>query len=80
MNHISPNKTWSGVVGGTAAALVVCTYLSWAAGLQPLAGIGVGYAVSPALRVGLDYDITRFKAHESRGPLQMLGLAVQYSF
>ena len=48
--------------------------------LQPLAGLGVGYAVTPTLRVGLDYDITRFKAHETRGPLQMLGLAMQYSF
>src|SRR5436190_818493 len=48
--------------------------------LQPLAGLGIGYAVTPALRVGLDYDITRFKAHDTRGPLQMLGLAMQYSF
>ena len=48
--------------------------------LQPLGGIGIGYAVTPALRVGLDYDITRFKVHTTRGPLQMLGLAAQYSF
>ena len=25
MNHISPNKTWSGAIGGTIAAVVVCT-------------------------------------------------------
>ena len=48
--------------------------------LQPLVGVGVGYSVTSALRVGLDYDLTRFKAHETRGPLQMLGLAAQYSF
>lgn len=48
--------------------------------LQPLAGIGIGYDLTPALRVGLDYDLTRFKAHEARGSLQMLGLAMQYSF
>lgn len=27
MNHISPRKTWSGAIGGTAAAIVVCTAL-----------------------------------------------------
>ena len=48
--------------------------------LQPLGGFGIGYAVTPALRVGLDYDITRFKVHTTRGRLQMFGLAAQYSF
>lgn len=48
--------------------------------LQPLAGLGIAYAVSPSLRVGVDYDVTRFKVHTTRGPLQMLGLAAQYSF
>lgn len=47
---------------------------------QPLLGLGVAYAFTPALRLGLDYDATRFKVHTTRGPLQMLGVAVQYSF
>ena len=33
--HISPNKTWSGVIGGTVAAVVVCALLTWAAGGGP---------------------------------------------
>jgi len=32
------------------------------------------------VRLSLDYDLTRFKVHTTRGPLQMLSLAVQYSF
>ena len=48
--------------------------------LQPLAGIGIAYAFSPALRVGVDCDVTRFKVHTTRGPLSMLGLAAQFSF
>ena len=48
--------------------------------LQPLVGIGLAYAITPAVRIGLDYDVTRFKAHTSRGSLQLLGLAAQYSF
>ena len=48
--------------------------------LQPLAGLGLAYAVSPMLRIGVDYDATRFKVHTTHGPLQMLGVAAQYSF
>lgn len=48
--------------------------------LQPLAGVGIAYAITPALRVGVDYDVTRFKVHTTRGPLSMLGLAAQFSF
>jgi hypothetical protein len=48
--------------------------------LQPLAGIGIAYAVTPQWRVGVDYDVSRFKVHTTRGPLQMLGLAAQFSF
>ncbi len=48
--------------------------------VQPLLGLGLAYAFTPALRLGLDYDATRFKVHTTRGPLQMLGAAVQYSF
>ncbi len=48
--------------------------------LQPLASLGIAYAVTPQLRVGVDYDVTRFKVHTTRGPLQMLGVAAQFSF
>jgi opacity protein-like surface antigen len=47
---------------------------------QPLLGLGLAYAITPTLRLGLDYDVTRFKVHTTRGPLQMLGLAAQFSF
>ncbi len=47
---------------------------------QPLFGLGLGFAVTPAVRLSLDYDVTRFKVHTTRGPLQMLGVAAQYSF
>ena len=47
---------------------------------QPLAGLGVGYQVTPALRIGLDYDVTRFKVYRTHGSLQMLGVAGQFSF
>ena len=52
MNHISPNKTWSGVIGGTAAALLVCTLLVWAAGQQPLLGIILGAVIAVAAQAG----------------------------
>lgn len=47
---------------------------------QPLAGLGVAYGITPAVRLSLDYDLTRFKVHKTHGSLQMLGLAVQSSF
>lgn len=47
---------------------------------QPLGGVGLGYAVTPQIRLGLDYDATRFKVHTTHGPLQMLGVSAQYSF
>ena len=48
--------------------------------VQPLLGLGLAYAVTPSVRLSLDYDVTRFKVHTTRGQLQMLGLAAQYSF
>ena len=48
--------------------------------VQPLLGVGIAYALSPQVRIGVDYDVTRFKAYMSRGPLQMLSVAVQFSF
>lgn len=48
--------------------------------LQPLAGVGLAYAISPSVQVGLDYDETRLKAHTHRGPLRMVGAAAQFNF
>lgn len=48
--------------------------------LQPLGGVGVGYAITPAVRIGVDYDVTRFKVYRTQGSLRMLGVAAQFSF
>lgn len=79
--------SWSlGARAGLAAVRTRFDYAEPAFGskskttLQPLLGVGLGYALTPAVRLGLELDVTRFKAHTSRGSLQMLGLAVQYSF
>jgi hypothetical protein len=48
--------------------------------LQPIAGAGLAFAVTPTLRVGIDYDVTRFKVHTTRGSLQLIGVAAQLSF
>lgn len=52
LNHISPNKTWSGVIGGTVAAVVVSTILVWATGQAPLAGAVLGLLVAIAAQSG----------------------------
>ncbi len=78
---------WSlGVRAGVASVRTRFDYADPAFGsarkttFQPLVGVGLGYAVTPSLRLGLDYDVTRFKVHTTHGSLQMLGLAAQYSF
>ena len=48
--------------------------------VQPLLVLGLAYAVTPAVRLSLDYDVSRFKVHTERGSLQMLGLSAQFSF
>ena len=48
--------------------------------LQPFGGVSVGYAITPALRIGVDYDVTRFKVYRTQGSLRMLGVATQFSF
>ena len=48
--------------------------------VQPLAGIGIGYQVTPSVRLGIDYDVTRFKVYTKNGSLRMLGVAAQFSF
>lgn len=52
MNHISPNKTWSGAIGGTLAAIVVCTALVVLAGLHPVAGVALGLLIAVSAQAG----------------------------
>jgi len=52
MNHISPRKTWSGAIGGTTAAVAVCTLLVWAAGQQPWFGLVLGVVIAVAAQAG----------------------------
>jgi Outer membrane protein beta-barrel domain len=47
---------------------------------QPLAGLRLAWQATPQVGIGLDYDVTRFKVHTTRGSLQMLGLSAQFSF
>ena len=50
--HISPNKTWSGAIGGTVAAVVVCTALVWSTGQHPLGGVALGVLIAVAAQAG----------------------------
>lgn len=52
LNHISPNKTWSGVLGGTVAAIVVAGVLAWAAGQWLPGGLLLGLLVAVAGQAG----------------------------
>ncbi len=53
MNHISPNKTWSGAIGGTIAAVAVCGTVLTITQLQdPIAGALIGLAVAIAAQAG----------------------------
>jgi phosphatidate cytidylyltransferase len=52
LNHISPNKTWSGVIGGTVAAVIVGGLLSWAAGQWLPGGMIMGLLVAIAGQSG----------------------------
>jgi phosphatidate cytidylyltransferase len=52
LNHISPNKTWSGVIGGTAAAIVVAGALAWGAGQWWPGGLLLGLLVAIAGQSG----------------------------
>jgi predicted porin len=79
--------SWS--LGGRAGLAAVRTRFDYADAafgkaakttLQPLFGLGLAYAITPTVRLSLDYDVTRFKVHTTHGSLQMLGLAAQYSF
>ena len=52
LNHISPNKTWSGVIGGTVAAIIVAGALAWAAGQELWGGLILGQLVAIAGQAG----------------------------
>jgi phosphatidate cytidylyltransferase len=50
--HISPNKTMSGVIGGTIAAVVVCGLLTWASGGGPIGGMILGFLIAITAQSG----------------------------
>ena len=52
LNHISPNKTWSGVIGGTVAAVIVGGALAAAAGQWLPGGLLMGLLVAIAGQSG----------------------------
>lgn len=52
LNHISPNKTWSGVIGGSLAAIVVAGALATAAGQWLPGGLLLGLLVAVAGQAG----------------------------
>lgn len=52
LSHISPHKTWSGVVGGTIAAIVAAGALTWAAGQWLPGGLLLGLLVAIAGQAG----------------------------
>ena len=52
LNHISPNKTWSGVIGGTVAAIIVGGALAAAAGQWLPGGLLMGLLVAIAGQSG----------------------------
>jgi phosphatidate cytidylyltransferase len=60
--HISPNKTMSGVIGGTLAAIVVCGLLTWAAGGGPIGGMVLGLLIAITAQSG---DLAESMAKDS---------------
>jgi phosphatidate cytidylyltransferase len=52
MNHISPNKTWSGAIGGSVAAIVVCAVLVAGAGMSLFGGAILGGLMAVAAQLG----------------------------
>jgi len=46
MNHISPNKTWSGAIGGTVFGVVVATILFAGMGRSPIGGALLGLVIA----------------------------------
>ena len=54
MNHISPKKTWSGAIGGTVAAIAVCTSLLvvFGDGLDAIVGLLLGVVIAVSAQAG----------------------------
>jgi phosphatidate cytidylyltransferase len=50
--HISPNKTWTGAIGGTVAAVVVATILWWGTGDSPVVGAILGFVIAVTAQAG----------------------------
>ncbi len=50
--HLSPNKTMSGVIGGTISAVVVAGILVWAAGGGPIGGMVLGFVIAVTAQSG----------------------------
>jgi hypothetical protein len=48
--------------------------------VQPLAALDLAWQLTPAVGLSLDYDLTRFKAHDTHGTLHLFGLAAQFAF
>jgi len=48
--------------------------------VQPLAGLGLTWQLTPVVGIALEDDITRFKAHDTHGTLHTLGIAAQVAF
>jgi phosphatidate cytidylyltransferase len=46
MNHISPNKTWSGAIGGTVFGVVVAAILFAGMGRSPIGGALIGLVIA----------------------------------
>jgi phosphatidate cytidylyltransferase len=52
MNHISPNKTWSGAIGGAVAAVVVAAVLFAGMGRSPIGGALLGLVIAVFAQAG----------------------------
>ncbi len=52
LDHISPSKTWSGVIGGTVAAVMVCTLLVAGTGQHVLGGMALGLLIAVTAQAG----------------------------
>jgi phosphatidate cytidylyltransferase len=50
--HISPSKTWAGLVGGLVASTIVVTAMLWALGQAPVGGLLLGPALGLAAQAG----------------------------
>src|SRR4051794_40547578 len=64
MNHISPNKTWSGAIGGAVAAIVVCALLTGFLGQSILFGALLGLAIGIVAQAG---DLTESMIKRAAG-------------